>query len=128
MPYGKKVVYQDVMYLRKNHFCPTCEGKVDIVDVSRIVDSNSAEAENFDFSLSRKTQMVGEIEFHWKEFECKECAKRYTIDEMKKIEGVQEKPKYPTSPKEVMIHNLKVIAFVVLAALISAIIQHFLSK
>ena len=114
--------------MRKNHFCPTCKGKVDIVDVSRIVDSRSEDAKSFDFSLDHGTNMVGKVEFHWKEFECRECAKHYTVAQMKKIEGIVEKPRSPQTSQETMVHNLKVIAFVLIAAVICAIIQHFLNK
>ena len=128
MAYGKKFVYEDITYLRKNHFCPTCEGKVDVVSVSRVIDPKSEEAKDFDFTLGNGTNMVGPVEFHWKEFECRECQKHYTVRQMKKIEGIEEKTLSQMSPKETIIHNLKVIAFLILAALIFAIIQHFLNK
>ena len=128
MAYGKKFVYEDITYLRKNHFCPTCEGKVDVVSVSCVIDPKSEEAKDFDFTLGNGTNMVGPVEFHWKEFECRECQKHYTVRQMKKIEGIEEKTLSQMSPKETMIHNLKVIAFVILAALIFSIIQHFLNK
>ena len=128
MAYGKKFVYEDITYLRKNHFCPTCEGKVDVVSVSRVIDPKSEEAKDFDFSVGHGTNMLGSVEFHWKEFECRECQKHYTVRQMKKIEGIEEETLSQMSPKETMIHNLKVIAFLILAALIFAIIQHFLNK
>ena len=128
MAYGKKFVYEDITYLRKNHFCPTCEGKVDVVSVSRVIDPKLEEAKDFDFTLGNGTNMVGPVEFHWKEFECRECQKHYTVRQMKKIEGIEEKTLSQMSPMETMIHNLKVIAFLILAALIFAIIQHFLNK
>ena len=123
---GKKIIYQDIAYMRKNHFCPVCKGKVDVVTVSRVVDADSKEAEQFDFSLSRKTDLVGQVEFHYKEFECRECEKHYTLAEMKKIEGIQERPRTPSSRKDTMIRDLKVILFLVFAALISAVIDYFL--
>ena len=128
MAYGKKFISEDITYLRKNHFCPTCEGKVDVVSVSRVIDPKSEEAKDFDFTLGNGTNMVGPVEFHWKEFECRECQKHYTVRQMKKIEGIEEKTLSQMSPMETMIHNLKVIAFLILAALIFAIIQHFLNK
>ena len=85
---GKKLVYNDIFYMLKPHFCPDCHCRLKKVKVSRVVNSNSPEAKNFDFGLGTGNYLVGDVEFVWKEFECPSCKKHLTVNEMKKMEAV----------------------------------------
>ena len=88
---GKKYFNNDVIYtIFKKHYCPKCKTKLTRIKTSKIVNSKSPEAKNFDFSLGDGF-MVGDVEFIWKEFYCPICGKRITIDEMKRIEKQQKK-------------------------------------
>lgn len=86
---GKKYVNYDIFYtVFKRHNCPVCGTKLTRVKTSRIVNSMSPEAKNYDFSLG-DSFMVGDVEFIWKEFYCPICEKRIPIDEMRRIEKEQ---------------------------------------
>ncbi len=72
------------LYLRK-HFCPTCGGKVKLHYSSKIVDSKSPEAREFDFS-NGDTFLVGEVEFRTRCFYCDCCQTNISVKEMKDFE------------------------------------------
>ena len=87
---GKKYFNDDVIYtVFKKHFCPTCGTQLSRIKVSKIVNSKSPEAKQYDFS-GADGFMVGDVEFIWKEFYCEKCEKGITVNEMKRIER-QEK-------------------------------------
>ncbi len=78
---GIKYFNNDVFYMMKKHYCPDCKTLLKKVKVSRIVNSKSPEAKNFDFS-----DVDGNVKFVWKEFECSECKRHITVSEMREIE------------------------------------------
>ncbi len=82
---GIKYFNDDVIYMIKKHYCPDCKTLLQKVKVSRIVNSKSPEAKNFDFS-NVDTWFIGNVKFVWKEFECPECKRHITVKEMKEIE------------------------------------------
>lgn len=86
MNHGVKYVCNDFFYLIKKHFCPDCKTLLKKVKVSRIVNSSSPEAKDFDFT-SGDSWLFGDIKFIWKEFECPKCGRRITVKEMQKIEN-----------------------------------------
>ena len=86
---GKKYVNNAIFYtVFKKHYCPACGTKLTRVKTSKIVNSKSPEAKNYDFTLG-DSFMVGDVEFIWKEFYCKKKKKRIPIDEMRRIEKEQ---------------------------------------
>ena len=90
---GRKYFNDDVIYtVFKKHFCPTCGTKLSRITTSKIVNSKSPEAKQYDFS-GNDGFMVGDVEFIWKEFYCEKCEKRITVNEMKRIER-QEKERH----------------------------------
>ena len=68
------------VYLKK-HVCPECGTKLKTTDDSVIINSNSPEAKNYDFS-----NQVGDVEFRMMYFECPGCRFTISFDEMKKLE------------------------------------------
>lgn len=68
MPHGYKREYNDILYFRKDHFCPDCGEKLEKVAVSKVVSSKSPEAKDFDFSIG-DVFAVGDIKFTWDELE-----------------------------------------------------------
>ena len=88
MPHGYKREYKDILYFKKDHFCPDCKTKLEKVPVSKVINSRSPEAKDFDFSMGCGTHMMGDIKFTWDEFECPNCKKHLTVNEMKEIEGI----------------------------------------
>lgn len=69
----------------KKHYCIDCAEQVRKIKVSRIVNSNSPEAKDFDFHTV-DNYMIGDVKFIWVEFQCPKCKRQFTIDEMKQIE------------------------------------------
>lgn len=87
---GKKYFNNDVIYtVFRKHYCPVCKAKLSRIKTSKIVNSKSTEAKNYDFSLGEGF-MFGDIEFIWKEFYCHNCEKRISVNEMKQIEREQK--------------------------------------
>lgn len=72
------------LYLRK-HVCPNCNAKVKRQYSSKIVNSNSPEAAEYDFSLG-DTYLSGDVEFRTRCFYCPNCKRDISIQEMKKYE------------------------------------------
>ena len=68
MPHGYKREYNDVLYFKKDHFCPDCKTKLEKVPISKVVNSKSPEAKDFDFSMGGGTYAVGDIQFTWDGF------------------------------------------------------------
>lgn len=90
---GKKYSNNAIFYtVFKKHYCPVCGTKLTRIKTSKIVNSKSPEAKNYDFTLG-DSFMVGDVEFIWKEFYCPTCKKRIPIDEMRRIEKSKRKDK-----------------------------------
>lgn len=87
---GYSYFNKDVAYVSfKKHDCPCCHHLLKTVKVSRVVNSRSPEAKDFNFRMGR-SYMVGDVKFVWKEFECPECKKHFTVEELKRLEGIEE--------------------------------------
>ncbi len=83
---GVKWIYKSPLYVHlKKHFCPECNRELERVKVSKIVNSKSPEADEFDFQAG-DTYMIGNVKFIWTEFRCPVCGKQFAIDEMRRIE------------------------------------------
>ncbi len=114
MPCGYKREYNDILYFRKDHFCPDCETKLVKVPVSKVVNSRSPEAKDFDFSMPGGGGfLVGNIQFTWDEFECPNCKKHLTVNEMKEIEGIPL-PKKPTKRGRILFYIVGILFFIVI--------------
>ena len=72
----------------KKHHCPACNGLLTTIKLSKVVNSESKEAKNFDFS-SGDTYMSGNIKFIWTEFLCSACEKTYSSHEIREREKKQ---------------------------------------
>ena len=69
----------------KKHCCINCGEILRKIKTSKIVNSNSPEAENFDFHTV-DSYMIGNVRFIHTEFQCPKCKRKFTIDEIKEIE------------------------------------------
>ena len=69
----------------KKHVCPKCGSKVELRYVSKIVNSKSPEAKDYDFSVG-DTFFVGDVEFRTRYFYCPKCLLDISFQEMKKFE------------------------------------------
>ena len=83
---NKKFIGESLFYTYfKKHYCPFCKDKLEIQKVSKIVNSKSPEAKDYDFSLG-DTFLIGDVEFYYNVFYCSKCNKQYSIQEMTKHE------------------------------------------
>jgi len=73
------------IFFMKKHYCPICSSKLEKVKNSKIVNSKSDEAKNFNFSAG-DTHMVGSVKFVWNELHCPACNKNYTVKEIQTLE------------------------------------------
>lgn len=88
-----KRIYRNPFYVNlKKHYCPVCGKLLIKTKVSKIVNSNSQEARDFDFH-TLDNYMIGDVKFVWTEFECVDCNRNYPIEEMKRMEKVQHEGK-----------------------------------
>lgn len=79
-------IFRNPFYINfKKHYCIDCGELLEKLKVSKIVNSNSPEAKDFDFHTA-DNYMIGDVKFIWMEFQCPKCKKQFTIDEMKRIE------------------------------------------
>ena len=115
MSNGYKREYNDVLYFRKDHFCPDCGTKLEKVAVSKVVNSRSPEAKEFDFRLG-DTFMVGDVRFTWDEFECPNCKRHLTVNEMKEIEGIPL-PKKPRKWQKILFYIFGILFLMAVAFL-----------
>ena len=86
--HGRKWIFPSPFWVNlRNHFCPDCDSTVTVTTESKVVNSKSPEAKDFDFSdACGDGNMVGNIKFTWTIFECPVCKRRFRIEEMKRIE------------------------------------------
>ena len=87
-------IFKNPFYVNcKKHYCIDCGEQMTKIKVSKIVNSNSPEAKNFDFHTV-DNYMIGDVKFIWIEFQCPKCKRQFTIEEMKRIEKRMHKNEY----------------------------------
>lgn len=89
MMHGKITQYDcSWFYLRRKHFCPNCKNTLERKKREVVVNSESEEAKNYDFSCV-DTYLHGNIKFVTFFFECPSCRMIYEISELKTLEKKQ---------------------------------------
>ena len=84
--HGVKGEWSNPFWVRfKKHHCPVCNGLLTVTKVSKVVNSSSEEAKDYDFS-SADTPMIGNIRFIRTAFHCHACDKVFSIWEIREIE------------------------------------------
>jgi len=76
------------VYLQK-HYCPQCNLVLKVKYDSKIVNSNSSEAKDYNFIIGDSTAR-GDVEFRTNFFFCQNCELGIPFDEMKKYEKEKE--------------------------------------
>jgi len=72
------------------HYCPVCGEELKKQKVSKITNSRSEEAKNYDFSFAGDGYMSGNVKFIWTEFACLKCNKNYSVNDVYKAEKVKK--------------------------------------
>ncbi len=86
----KYIYNENPLYVHlKKHFCPQCNTKVELKYKSKIVNSNSPEAKQYDFSLG-DTFLVGDVEFRTRYFYCPQCKLDISFQQMKRYERLKK--------------------------------------
>jgi len=67
------------------HYCPYCNGALEVKTKKQIVNSESEEAKHFDFS-SDGGRLQGNIEFRWDVYYCANCNIEIDIGDMRSYE------------------------------------------
>lgn len=80
--HGVKREWSHPIFCMKKHYCPYCNGRLEKTITETIVNSESEEAKNYDFS-NGDGFMVGNIKFIRTVFRCNKCEKTYSIKEVK---------------------------------------------
>ena len=115
MPHGYKREYNDVLYFRKDHFCPDCGTKLEKVAVTRVINSRSPEAEDYDLSMAGGGFMLGDIQLTRDELECPNCQRHLTVNEMKQIEGIPL-PKKPSKLQKILFRVITLLIFIAIGS------------
>jgi hypothetical protein len=87
--HGRKRIFSNPFWVNlRNHFCPDCNEILTVTTESKVVNSRSPEAKDFDFSdACGEVNLVGNIKFTWTVFECPVCKRRFSVKEMRCIEN-----------------------------------------
>lgn len=81
----------------KKHNCPVCKRKLDKNKISKIVNSKSDEAKDFDFFLAGGDGfMFGNVKFIRTVFHCPQCDRTYSVDEIYTIKKMLNKERIKT--------------------------------
>ena len=78
-------VAENPFYVNKNHYCPVCNLLLIVEKESKIVNSSSKEAKDFDFFVV-DSYAIGNIKFIWSVFYCIDCETSFTIKEIQEYE------------------------------------------
>ena len=85
---GIKYIYNASLFWVhcKKHFCPRCGTKAELGNETKIVNSRSAEAKNYDFFDAGGDYMRGNVKFITRCFYCPDCQVNISFEDMKKHE------------------------------------------
>lgn len=76
-----------IIFMHKDHFCPNCNQLLEVAYIEKVVNSNSLEAHNYDFSMPyRGGAFIGNVLFRIRCFYCTSCEKAYRVKQIKEIE------------------------------------------
>ena len=72
------------------HYCPDCNGLLTVERISKVVNSESEEAKDFDFDGINEGRKIGNVEFTWDVYYCASCDVGFTL---KHIIGLEDEKK-----------------------------------
>ncbi|MHB8961882.1 MAG: hypothetical protein ACYC5K_01880 [Saccharofermentanales bacterium] len=85
MIHGIKWNFEGTLFCKRDHFCNKCGSKLEVVRIKKVVNSESDDAKDYDFSLT-DTFLLGNVKFVSKAFKCIKCDYTVSIKEQKAIE------------------------------------------
>ena len=89
--HGVSRAYESYYYTHcKKHFCPNCNNLLEVIKVSKIVNSKDPESVKFDFRLG-DGYMIGNVKCIWDEFKCPACSYQISVRDFRKAEYEQKR-------------------------------------
>ena len=80
----------DISARMKKHYCPVCNGLLRVISKGVVINSESEEAKNFNFSVM-DGRMYGNIRFTNDIFYCNECDREFTTRAISDIEKEEKR-------------------------------------
>lgn len=71
------------LYVRKPHKCPICSQQLQVDKREKIM-----QAGQFMGYIISSRSPDGKVKVHWKEFWCDTCQRHFTVEEIKRHEGI----------------------------------------
>lgn len=94
----QRIYKRPIFMKRGNHCCPICGGELNKIKVSKIVNSESEEAKDRDFS-SGEVYMYGDVKLIWTEFSCEKCDRKFSVDDVYNAERELKRAKRRATKK-----------------------------
>ena len=122
--HGRKITKTVRFGPKKEHFCPICNSRLELQEVTRIINANSEEAKYYDLSTGvfRRRHMLGNIKYTGEEYYCPECNKYIPRKKIKEYELKSGKG------KKAFLKKILPIAIVITLFLIIAVVRYFTSE
>ena len=81
-----------LFFMNKDHLCPECGELLEVATLEKVVNSNSPEAKDYDFSMTgTRGSFVGDVCFHIRCFYCEHCRKTFRVKEIASLEKAARK-------------------------------------
>ena len=81
-----------LIYMHRQHFCPDCGQLLELGCIEKVVNSNSPEAKDYDFSMPGcRGSYVGDVLFRIGCFYCTNCEKPFRAKQIKAFEKAQKR-------------------------------------
>lgn len=65
----------------KKRFCPDCKNRLEVIRVSKVINSQSKEVKQYNFSDGEQS-LIGNVKIKWREFYCPNCNKYTSVADM----------------------------------------------
>ena len=85
-------VFQAPYYVNfKKHYCPKCKELLGKVTESRVLHEGSDMLMELKEYMPSRNRPIGTVKYIWTEFRCPKCGRQFTVNTMKRVEGVYGK-------------------------------------
>ena len=82
------VIRSPVYLYKKKHLCPECGQTLNVVKQSEIMSYEKAEAKGINLQTTGVKSAGGKTKVIWSEFQCPQCKRSFSVDEVKRTEGI----------------------------------------
>ena len=96
-------ISESTRYINDDHYCPDCQAKLSKKRVRELIDPKSEKAKKFDLSFDGNSFFPGTVEISYVLFECANCNRTFTIDEMRNAERASKISSCKVSNKKMLV-------------------------